>query len=50
MAMAWQQGACVARTREFWDLFMALSSDAGAGAALARTLEYALDEPAGVDD
>ena len=48
MAMAWQQGACVARTREFWDLFMALSSDAGAGAAMARTVEHALDEPGGL--
>ncbi len=48
MAMAWQQGVCVARTREFWDLFMALSSDAGAGAAMARTVEHALDEPGGL--
>ena len=48
MAMAWQQGACVARTREFWDLFMALSSDAGAGTALARAVEHALDEPVGL--
>ena len=46
--MARQQGACVAWSREFWDLFMALSSDACAGAALARTVEYALDESAGL--
>ena len=46
--MARQLGACVAWSREFWDLFMALSSDACAGAALARTVEYALDESAGL--
>ncbi|MBT6040264.1 MAG: hypothetical protein HOH17_13415 [Halieaceae bacterium] len=46
--MAWQQGLCVARTREFWDLFMALSSDAGNGAALARSVEHTLDEFVGV--
>ena len=48
--MARQQGACVAWSRELWDLFMALSSDANAGAALARTVEHALDEPVGVSD
>ena len=48
--MARQLGACVAWSREFWDLFMALSSDACAGAALARTVEYALYESAGLGD
>ena len=38
----------MARSREFWHLFMALSSDAGAGVALARTVEHALDEPVSV--
>ena len=46
--MARQQGAGVARSREFWHLFMALSGDASAGAALARTVEHALDESLGV--
>ena len=50
MAVARQSDACLARARELWYLFMAFSGDAGAGAALARTLEHALDEPAGVDD
>lgn len=49
MAMARQQGAGVARSREFWHLFMALSGDASAGVALARTLEHAFDESIGVD-
>ena len=46
--MARQHDAGMARPREFWDLFMALSGDAGAGAALARIVELALDEPVGV--
>ena len=48
MAMARQQGAGMARSREFWHLFVALSSDASAGAALAGAVEHALDEPVGV--
>ena len=44
--MARQSGACVAGSRELWYLFMALSGDAGAGLALAGTVEHALDEPA----
>ncbi len=42
------QRAGVARSREFWYLFMALSGDASAGIALAGTMEHALDEPVGV--
>ena len=48
MAMARQQGAGVARSREFWHLFVALSSNASAGAALAGAVEHALDEPVSV--
>ena len=48
MAMARQQGAGMARSREFWHLFVAFSSDASAGAALAGAVEHALDEPVGL--
>ena len=48
MAVAGQSNACLAWSRELRYLFMAFSGHAGAGAALARTLEFALDEPAGV--
>ena len=48
MAMARQSSLCVAGSCQLWYLFMALSSDASAGAALARTVEHAVDEPVGV--
>ena len=47
MAVARQRGAGVVRSREFWDLFMALSSDAVLSAALAGAMEHAFDESVG---
>lgn len=49
MAVAWQPGSRVARSCQFWHLFMALSGDAGAGLTLARTVEHALDERISID-
>mgnify|MGYP000240926920 CR=1 FL=1 len=46
--MARQSGLCLAGSCQLWYLFMALSGDAGVGLALARTVEHAFDEPAGV--